>query len=840
MKTTKILIALTLVLGVLTLSNCKKNEAEINPSNQTKLTINTSSVGFDADTKTLMDGVTPKWVTGDKIGVITNENTANDAFSSTLSDSYTKASFTGTTTLENGANTIYAYYPYSTLNGTSNTKTSTKLALPTYQSPSLTSFDGAADIMVGKPYSYTYSGSGSADISDFQFMRLMSVVKVVFKNSGTDISSEKVEKVTLIAGEALKVGDAAASAGNQVLSGGVELNLTDGSFSFYDAVGGNYRRNYVVASYLGSANYIIDAAGTKCTYLMINPVTIASGGKLTFEVVTSGHKITKTVTLPSEISFTGGKIHTLNVSIDDTHISVFKHYSLPYEMKTTNNNAATDWTSADWVLGNSQTSGTFWGVRLGGSSTIGSATSPPLSGFTEYVKVTFNAVGWSGETPKIYVSLLDENDVELKSNFRTIAQCTTASSTPTVAKDVIMAPEATYSVVLSGASEAKKVKIVPKDGPTRFFLAYVKVETATAGDIQVPVANTLDATDIQGQSAKLNLSITTNDASLGDITEVGFYWKKTSDSDYTKATLSQATDTDHTLSGLSYGTGYSYYAYLKVGSTEYDGTVKTFTTTGPAISINPGVLTLALAANSTAILTITSLAGQNWSATTTGSGFTLSANTGTIGAGGTSTITITALNDNTAESSVNLGTVTVKLDDYTSSTATATIKQAGTKKHYERVTSNDQIVSGGSYLIVENVNGYVMGNSLSSYKFSPIDCSSKYDSVNDQFTSDANTTDKYAVTFTTASSGYTLKFTISGNYIIYNSSTNFAALNTTIPADNKGWWTVAEDETTDLYKINCVGATTRSIIYQAGSVNKFGPYLSSTGDYSFVRLYILQ
>ncbi len=846
MKTSKILLALTLVLGVLTLSNCKKNEAEINPTNQIKLTINTSAVGFDADTKTLMDGLTPKWVTGDKIGVIPNDVTANAEFTSTLSEDKITASFSGTTTLVEGANTIYAYYPYSTLNGTSNTKSETKLLLPTNQSPSLTSFDGAADIMVGKPYSYTHS-SGNATISDFQFMRLMSVVKVVFKNSGINISSEKVEKVTLIAGDALKSGEDAASVGNKVLSGGVKLNLTDGTFSLYDAAGGNSRRNYVVANYLGSANYTIDAAGTNCTYLMINPVTIANGDKLSFEVVTSGHKITKTITLPISLSLVGGKIYTLNVSLDDTNIAVFNH-SLPYTMNTTKNNAGNDWIAAGWELGNNQTTGTFWGVRLGTSSAVGSATSLPLSGFTDYVKVTFNAVGWGDDTPKIYVSLLKDDNSELKSNFRTIAGGgAEASGTPNLKEETIMAENAKYTIVFSGVSEAKKVKIATTDASKgRFFLAYVKVETATAGDVKAPTVTTLDATNVQGQTARLNGAFNNNDSPFTDITEVGFYWKKTSDANYTKVTLEQTSYTYSTLSSLDYATEYSYYAYLKVGGSEITGAVKTFTTTGPVLTITPAVLTLGAAANSTATLTITSLAGQAWTASITkGTGFTLSATTGTIEEGGTSTITITASNANTGASTMDLGTIEVKLDGYTSSVATTTIKQANAgPRYYVRVTDNDQIVSGGSYLIVENVNGNgkVMGNTLSSSKFSLIDCSSKYDSGNDRFTSDASITDEYAVTFTTASTGYTLNFTKSGNYIIYNSSANFAALNSTIPADNKGWWTVDENGTTNLFNIKNVNTTSRSILYRAGSSNVFGPYSTSSmgSEYSFVRLYKLQ
>ncbi len=794
MKTSKILIALTLVLGVLTLSNCKKNEAEINPSNQIKLTINTSSVGFDADTKTLMDGVTPKWVEGDKIGVVPNDISANAEFTSTLSSDKTTASFTGTTTLESGANTIYAYYPYSTLNGTENTKISTKLLLPTNQSPTLTSFDGAADIMVGKPYSYTYSGSGSADISDFQFMRLMSVVKLVFKNSGTNISSEKVEKVTLIAGEALKSGADADKLGNKPLSGGVNLNLTNATFSLYDATGGNTRRNYVVANYLESANYTIDATGTKCTYLMINPVTIANGGKLTFEVVTSGHKITKTVTLTSGIAFTGGKIHTLNVSVNDAHIAVFNH-SLPYTMNTTKNNAATDWIAAGWELGNSQTAGTFWGIRLGTADLVGYATSLPLSGFTDHVKVTFNAVGWSDETPKIYVSLLDENDAVLKSNFRTVAGGgLEASGTPNLRKETIMAEAAKYTMVFSEASAAKKVKIESKDvaNERRFFLAYVKVETATAGDIQAATATTLDATNIAGQTARINGAFNHNDSPFTDITEVGFYWKKTIDANYTKVTLAQTSYTYSNLSSLEYATEYSYYAYLKVGGSEITGAVKTFTTTGPAISINPDVLTLGAAASSTATLTITSLAGQNWTATATGSGFTLSANTGTIGAGGTSTITITASNANSGASTMDLGTVEVKLDSYTSSVVTATIKQeGGSAKYYEKVTSEPVGGWAGDYLITYTKSDNSVIYALSGRNGNPNeDTYGKYTSVVSHFVSgngiaSNSTTDAFKCTIAAVSGGYSILF--KGEYLGKSSASNDMRFDTPYMPTQDDW-----------------------------------------------------
>lgn len=692
MKTQKFFINLSIVLGVLAFANCSKFDESVNvPQKEVKLTINTSNVDIASNTKTSMSGTTPYWSTGDKIGVITNGNTANAEFSSALSGDRKTASFSGTTSLIEGDNTIYAYYPYSTIYATG-TKSQMRVVLPTIQHPSLTSFDPAADVLVGKPYiKHVEPDETNITIDNFQFKRLMAVVKIVFKNTGSNLpASDKVEKVTMLAGSEMAQGAAADPA----LTGGVNINLEEGSFTMSDASAGNTRKNYVVGLYSSSDNFSIDAAGTNAAYLLVNPSTLASGSELTFEVITSTKKIIKTITLSTDITLERGNINEIRVNINNDHISNFNH-SLPYETATTSLNATEAWQSAGWTIINSQVSTNVWGTKVGTTSGEGSIQSLNLNGFTDYVKVTFRALGHTGKTPTLVVSLLDDEGTVVKTKNRQLNSCATADN---IQESEMNSASALNTMVFSGASTASSVKFATSStGDKRFYISYVKVEEAQASDITSATVATSDATNVTGTSAKLNGVFTANDEV---ITEVGFEYKKSSDTEYNHSVaLANVTYTYQIIDNLLYTTQYTYKAYMKVEGSDAKiyGAEKTFTTTGPSITVTTPV-TLAKESGSTATLTITSLAGQAWTATPSGSGFTISPTSGTIGEGGTSSITVTASQAGGASVS-DLGAVVVTLNDYTSSTATSSIKQsASVAEIWNLITSVDQITAG-TYVI---------------------------------------------------------------------------------------------------------------------------------------------
>lgn len=158
---------------------------------------------------------------------------------------------------------------------------------------------------------------------------------------------------------------------------------------------------------------------------------------------------------------------------------------------------------------------------------------------------------------------------------------------------------------------------------------------------------------------------------------------------------------------------------------------------------------------------------------------------------------------------------------------------------YHRVNEVSDDMSG-KYLVAGSTDGQIVLNpaTLSSSKFAPYSLIGSYKPLSDYFeiTSDAQAIE---LNITKVADGYTIA-NASGEYIAYGSSTNFLALNTALPATNtnRAYWTIAEDGTSNLFKIGNVNATTRAILYRDTRV--FGPYAASNADgteYCYVALY---
>ncbi|MDY5823950.1 MAG: DUF5689 domain-containing protein [Candidatus Coprenecus sp.] len=71
---------------------------------------------------------------------------------------------------------------------------------------------------------------------------------------------------------------------------------------------------------------------------------------------------------------------------------------------------------------------------------------------------------------------------------------------------------------------------------------------------------------------------------VSDITEVGFYWKKSEDEEYTELKADAVSESfTATLTGLEKGTSYSFKAYVKIGERCYEGSEKLFITSDETI-----------------------------------------------------------------------------------------------------------------------------------------------------------------------------------------------------------------------------------------------------------------
>lgn len=120
--------------------------------------------------------------------------------------------------------------------------------------------------------------------------------------------------------------------------------------------------------------------------------------------------------------------------------------------------------------------------------------------------------------------------------------------------------------------------------------------------------------------------------------------------------------------------------------------------------------------------------------------------------------------------------------------------------YYTKVTSDEDIVDGGKYLIV--YDGKAANGCTADVYLTVTDITVENDRI------ESNTTiDSYAFTINSVEGGYTLK--ISDNYIGYNTSTKFFK-STTVPTSDKYYWTFTV-QTDNSVLIKNVGTDTRFI-----------------------------
>ena len=244
------------------------------------------------DTRTMVgdDGKTPLWSPEDAIGVSVFVDGAytNYEFSNESSEPSEVTTFAGMTAV---SDVIYTYFPYTA--GSVNSDGEVLLAIPAGQHPAAASFDGSADLLVGKPVPMTAS---TGKIEGLQFKRVGAFLKIVLDDQSGMLEAQKVKSLSVTA------------AGN--LAGGVRLDIVNGELSEIYADGSRT----VTATYTDDTQY--PAVGG-AAFLGVYPQTLASGSALTVSVVTDSYEISRTISLQSDIELSAGKITTLTVKIDE-------------------------------------------------------------------------------------------------------------------------------------------------------------------------------------------------------------------------------------------------------------------------------------------------------------------------------------------------------------------------------------------------------------------------------------------------------------------------------------------------------------------------------------------
>ena len=298
-------------------ASCSQDSAEAVspelPQFSVTLSAGNPSIASDAQpqsTRTEMEGTTPYWSVGDQIGVSTDGTSNNVAFTNDASERARTTTFSGTIS---AGTTLYTYYPY-TANGISGSgdQAGARVDLPANQTPTATSFDGRADLLIGQPLAMTADGTV---VGNLQFKRVSAIIKVVLKDNSTakSLTGQHISMLSLAAG------------GENWLAGRLTLNLVSGQL-LEPSYG---QSNKVTATYTSATQYEPD--GTSGTYLSVYPRELPAGSTLTFEAATEGFSISRTVTLAEPVALLPGKINTLTVSLADEHITAAAAgFALPF------------------------------------------------------------------------------------------------------------------------------------------------------------------------------------------------------------------------------------------------------------------------------------------------------------------------------------------------------------------------------------------------------------------------------------------------------------------------------------------------------------------------------
>lgn len=338
-----------------------------------QVTITAGNPVVSQTSKTEMVGSQPYWSVGDAIGVsnCTNDTKANVKFTTDIAAASTTASFSATIADSLLSTTLYAYYPWT--NNGMGVKANTgcvKVDLPPIQSPTATSFDGNADIMVSKSFTVD---ANSATVSNLQFARLCAIVKIVIIDQESTMSSTQ---------HPTSVSMTAASD----LAGRLYLDIANQELKDI------YYNNSVTvtANYTNETKYAID--GTNATYLIVYPQTLAEGSTLTIAASTEDYTLSKDISVPAGgIELQAGKVTTLNVKFAAANITSGAGAALPFndDMSWANNGSSDSSSDIASSIASAENSNGLYttgtkaykgkgGLKLGSSSANGSITTKEL------------------------------------------------------------------------------------------------------------------------------------------------------------------------------------------------------------------------------------------------------------------------------------------------------------------------------------------------------------------------------------------------------------------------------------------------------------------------------
>lgn len=454
------------------------------PEKTVKLTISTA-----ADTRTMVENdTTPLWLPTDQIGVSINlEGQEQTAFANdNKQESSYQTSFSGTLTATEGPVTVYTYYPYSN-DGSNNgfINSDIRAYLPATQHPTATSFDGAADILIGKPFEANLSGDTKFDGLQFKRESAFLKIELVDQTTGTVLSEQNLKDFKLTA--------------SSNLVGYIKLNLVNGT----SEAPYSKQENSVKAEYDEDTQFAI---GQGAVYLGVYPQTIS--GTLTISATTDSYSIYREVSLPSDLTLSAGIITSLKIGVKDDNIestdvvNVFESDEIFVCTKSVTASPAAGFGDNATFNGKKAT-----GFKIGSSNNTGEFESQPVNVSGDYT-LSLYGVAWAGKTSTLKISVNNGGYVAGPDSYELRgdegATGNTGNYTITVSEDD------KYEFPLFGLTEKSTITFTTTTSGSdkRVIAAGIHLTEGATPKPTISVDTeslTFEADDTQAQTVKLNV-----------------------------------------------------------------------------------------------------------------------------------------------------------------------------------------------------------------------------------------------------------------------------------------------------------------------------------------------
>lgn len=293
-------------VSALAFISCSQEQNPVSKDNGIHFTIRTSEnpqvKSFIESDLELEGKYIPKWSKGDElamfVGTITEDTKATGVLTN-VNETNEVAKFDGTVTGLPTDGSFKSFAPASAFAASYNSG-NIGVTLKEAQNPTSIKIDEACDILVAKETTYTADATGKVEIVDLFFKRMFSIVKIAL-NGPASLNGEKVSKFSLTAPE------------GTILTGRAAIDLAAATIDKW-----TIKNNSVTATYSEDAPKFGGAANSENeVWLVVNPGIIESGAKVVFAGETENYTFSKEVTLSKALTFPESQLAVINLTLTE-------------------------------------------------------------------------------------------------------------------------------------------------------------------------------------------------------------------------------------------------------------------------------------------------------------------------------------------------------------------------------------------------------------------------------------------------------------------------------------------------------------------------------------------